>query len=150
MSRRAVRKRVVLVVVACTSGAAPVLRAAETEPAPMPVAWVCTQEYDARFHVRCAPTVAATDAPEPPRVRGGPFTQEAHPADGNVPALPAPIPMRLSYEVWRIPLDVRPSDAERVMRWLEVALCGRDPECTVAYEAGALEAALATRHRPDG
>jgi len=142
------RTELVLVVVACTSGAAPVLRAAETEPAPTPVAWVCTQEYDARFHVRCASTVTTSEAPEPPRVRGGPFAQGSHPPEVGVPALPTPAPMRLSYEVWRVPLHVRPPDAERVMRWLEVALCGRDPECTVSYEAGGLEAALPTRHRP--
>lgn len=103
-------------------------------PHPAMIAWHCTQEADAAFHILCVPRQSdmATAAP--------PFVPTATARTGGASSLAEmrPVAQRGDAEVfsapaWRLPLHSRPTDGEMVRQLLKSVLCGTHPACSVNY-----------------
>lgn len=99
------------------------------------IAWHCTQETDASFHVLCIPRHADVDtahaAPAP----------SARPSTAGVATFAdmRPVAQRGDAEVfsapaWRLPLHARPTDRDTVQQLLKSVLCGSHPACRVSYD----------------
>lgn len=105
----------------------PLTAAAQDVTATKALAWHCTQEMDAAFHVLCVPRIAET---------GSPATPDAPP---GVSLNLMPVAQRgdsevMSADAWRIPLHVRPSDPAFVTTLLKSVLCGKRAACDVSYD----------------
>lgn len=106
----------------------PLSAAAQDATATKALAWHCTQETDAAFHVLCVPRIAEAGTPAAPDAPPGvslnlmPVAQRG---DSEV----------MSADAWRIPLHVRPSDPVFVTTLLKSVLCGKRAACDVSYDA---------------
>ncbi|MDO9092337.1 MAG: hypothetical protein Q8R98_26860 [Rubrivivax sp.] len=109
--------------------------AAAGQPQAAAIAWHCTQEADASFHVLCVPRQAEAGAPDAaPAATAAPGT-----AGLAAFADMRPVAQRGDTEVysapaWRVPLHARPTDIDMVQQLLKSVLCGTHPSCRVSYD----------------
>lgn len=105
----------------------PLPAAAQEASVTKALAWHCTQEMDAAFHVLCVPRIAEAGSPAAPDAPPGvslnlmPVAQRG---DAEV----------MSADAWRIPLHVRPGDPVFVTTLLKSVLCGKRAACDVSYD----------------